>query len=365
MRHSSGPPLARAPSRAWCGFGSGDNGRLVEAHSHSSRAVPGGVSVVIPLWNGLRWLSGCLGSLARQTVAPDRIIIVDNGSTDGSRAYVRRHHPEVELLSLEHNTGFASAANRGVAHSDTEFVVLLNTDVVLEPDWMARMAGRLRDDPGAGSVACKLLQLDSPGMVYDAGDVLRRDGACEQRGRFGRDDGRWDAPGEVFGACAAAALYRRSALAEAGGFDERYFAYIEDVDLALRLRLAGWRCLYEPVVARHAGEGSSHQLPGAHHYYVERNTLLLVGTFFPVRWMPLVAYRQASWLRAAARGRYLGPHLRGAAAGLALTWRSRAMRRDARVRARCPIESVVPQMPIRGPGALGHPSQKASRPGSE
>ena len=220
------------------------------------------------------------------------------------------------------------------------------------------MTARARADTGAGSVACKMLQLDHPGMVYDAGDVLRRDGACEQRGRFGRDDGRWDDSGEIFGACAGAALYRRAALVEAGGFDERYFAYIEDVDLALRLRLAGWRCVYEPAVAHHAGEGSSHQLAGSHHYYVERNTLLLAGTFFPLRWLPLVAYRQASWLRAAARGHYLGPHLKGAAAGFVQIWRDRATRRRARADARRPIDQIVPAMPIRGPRAMGHASQR-------
>jgi GT2 family glycosyltransferase len=317
----------------------------------------GGVSVVIPLWNGLRWLPGCLGSLASQTLPSERIIVVDNGSTDGSAAFLSREHPEVEVVSLERNTGFAHAANRGIARCDTEFVALLNTDVVLEPDWIARMAARAGEDPRVGSVACKMLQLDDPGTVYDAGDVLRRDGVCEQRGRFGRDNGRWDASGEIFGACAGAALYRRCALAEVNGFDERYFAYIEDVDLALRLRLAGWRCLYEPVIAHHAGEGSSHQLAGTHHYYVERNTLLLVGTFFPLRWLPLVAYRQASWLRAAANGHYLGPHLRGTAAGLLMTWRGRATRRRARGQARCPIDQIVPAMPIRGPRAMGHRSQ--------
>ncbi len=98
-----------------------------------------------------------------------------------------------------------------------------------------------------------------------------------------------------------------------GGFDERYFAYLEDVDLALALRRAGWRCRYVPAVALHAGEGSSPR-PGAHHFYVQRNTLLLIAKAFPVRWLPLVAYRQLSWLREAARERRLGsppPRLRG------------------------------------------------------
>jgi GT2 family glycosyltransferase len=341
---------------------SGDNTDVMQGHPHISRPLRSGVSVVIPLWNGLRWLPGCLASLADQTVSPERIIVVDNDSTDGSPAYLRQHHPQVEVLPLECNTGFAHAANEGIARADTEFVVLLNTDVVLDPDWIARMAERARNDPHAGSIACKMLQLDSPGMVYDAGDVLRRDGACEQRGRFGRDDGRWDVPGEVFGACAGAALYRTSAVTELGGFDERYFAYIEDVDLSLRLRLAGWRCLYEPVIAHHAGEGSSYQLPGGHQYLVERNTLFLVAKAFPARWLPFVAYRQLSWTRSALRQRRLSHHLRGALAGIVMAWRARRDRRELRRQASVPIEVVVPKLPLRGPAAGGHPAQRAERP---
>ena len=138
-----------------------------------------------------------------------------------------------------------------------------------------------------------MVDLGDPALLYDTGDVLRRDGACEQRGRFERDDGRFDAPGEVFGACAGAALYRRDVVMDAGGFDERFWTYLEDVDLALRLRLAGWGCRYEPVVARHAGEGSSVKLSKPLRYWVERNTLLLVAKAFPLRWLPWVAYRQA------------------------------------------------------------------------
>ncbi len=131
----------------------------------------------------------------------------------------------------------------------------------------------------------------------------------------------------MFGACAGAALYRRSALASLGGFDERYFAYLEDVDLALRLRLAGWRCRYEPAVARHAGEGSAHQLPGGHHFLVARNTIVLVAIWFPVRWLALVGYRQAGWLWHAAREHRLAVHLRGlAAAAAAAPGRARARR---------------------------------------
>ena len=132
-----------------------------------------------------------------------------------------------------------------------------------------------------------------------------------------------------------------------GGFNERYFAYLEDVDLALRLRLAGWTCRYEPAVARHAGQGSSGALPGGHHFLATRNTVVLVAQSFPARWLPLVAYRQLGWAWHALREHRLGAHLRAlAAAGPLLPDALRGRRRlhrDAVV----PIELVVPATPIR------------------
>jgi GT2 family glycosyltransferase len=317
-------------------------------------------SVVVPNWNGLRWLPGCLHSLARQDLPADEVIVVDNGSTDGSLEYLRREHPQVRIIALSTNTGFAHAANRGLMAAGGEAIALINTDVELAADWIARMAAALEGDPGFGSVACKMLSLEDPACVYDAGDVLRRDGACEQRGRFGRDDGRYDSPGEVFGACAGAALYRRAALRDVGGFDERYFAYLEDVDLALRLRLAGWRCAYEPAVALHAGEGSSSELSDGHMYFVARNTLLLVAKAFPPRWLPFVLYRQLSWAWAAIRRGRLRQHLRGLLAALPLL--PAALRERPRLSAASAVsvERAVPPRPIRGPSAGGHPTEIAA-----
>ena len=289
------------------------------------------------------------------------IIVVDNGSTDGSLQYLREAHPEVTVLALDTNTGFAHAANRGLRAASTPAVALINTDVELDPDWLARMTAALATDPACAAVACKMVSLTDPGELYDAGDVLRRDGACEQRGRFERDDGRFDEPGEVFGACAGAALYRRDAVLAIGGFDERYFAYLEDVDLALRLRLAGWSCRYEPVVARHAGEGSSHRLSGAHHRLIARNTLILVGRFFPLGWAGPVLYRQLSWLREAARTGHLTAHLRGLWAGLRAVLRMRSERRALRATAQVPVQVAVPARPFRGSAAGGHRSHRVDR----
>ena len=317
------------------------------------------VTVVVPCWNGRRWLPGLLGSLENQTQPASQVMVVDNGSTDGSVAYLRAEHPGVEVVELDRNTGFAHAVNRGFALARGDAVALLNTDVVLSQEWLARMTAVLTAQPDTASVACKMRQFGSQRLIYDAGDILRRDGACEQRGRFGRDVGQYEQAEEIFGACAGAALYRREAVLAAGGFDERFFAYLEDVDLALRLRLAGWRCRYEPVLALHVGEGSSHQLAGAHHYLIARNTLLLVGKWFPLRWLPLVAYRQASWLLDAARHGRLGLQLRGLRAGMGAGLRAAGARRRA-PRPAVPIEIAVPARPFRGPGAGGHREQLAA-----
>jgi GT2 family glycosyltransferase len=309
------------------------------------------LSVVIPNWNGIRWLPACLDSIARQESAPGEVIVVDNGSRDGSREFIATLHPGVKMIELPHNTGFAHAANVGMRAAASEIVALLNTDVVLEPDWVSRMVAALEAEPDVASVACKLLSLEDRRFVYDAGDILRRDGVCEQRGRFLADTGRWDQPGEVFGACAAAAVYRREAVLSLGGFDERYFAYLEDVDLALRLRLAGWRCRYEPAVALHAGEGSASRLEGGHHYLVARNTLVLVAKAFPVRWLGLVAYRQLGSAWHSLLERRLRRHLRGLVAALPMLPRALRERRALRRNATIPIELVVPSRPIRRPRA--------------
>ena len=303
-------------------------------------------SVVVPNFNGRRWLPGCLDSLAAQTLAPTEVVVVDNGSSDGSAA-LASGRPGVRVVELGRNLGFAAAANRGIGTVETESVALVNTDVVLAADWLERMQAAMGSAPDVGAVACKMVDLEDPSVLYDAGDVLRRDGVCEQRGRFERDDGSFDEPGEVFAASAGAALYRRGAVLDVGGFDERFFLYLEDVDLGLRLRLAGWRCRYEPAVARHAGEGSAPADGRTAWTWVERNTLLLAAKAFPLRWAPQVLYRQAGWAWHAARERRLRAHLSGAARALPLLVAMLRERRRLRARAVIPVDEVVPALPIR------------------
>lgn len=315
-------------------------------------------SVVVPVWNGRSWLPGLLASLRAQTVAPVELIAVDNGSADGSREWLAEQAPEVRVLALGRNTGFACAANRGAREAIGDVVALVNTDVELAPDWLELGLAAMAE--GIGAVATKMVDLADPGVLYDAGDILRRDGVCEQRGRFRRDAGLWDEPGEVFAACAGAALYRREALLALGGFDERFFSYLEDVDLGLRLRLAGWRCAWEPrAVARHAGGGSAGQLRRPVAAWAERNTLLLVARAFPWRWLPMVAYRQLAWMVRAARAGELGAFLRGAGAALPLLPAMLGERRRLRRASVVPIAAAVPARPFRGPRAGGHPRSAA------
>jgi GT2 family glycosyltransferase len=274
-------------------------------------------------------------------------VIVDNGSTDGSLAVVADIAPQARTIPLGRNTGFAHAANRGLAAVDTDAVALVNTDVELAPDWLERTSARLAADPRLGAVACKMVDLSDRARLYDAGDVLRRDGVCEQRGRGEPDDGRYDTPGEVFAACAGAALYRRKVVLATGGFDERFFAYLEDVDLGLRLTLAGWRCAYEPVIAAHAAGGSSWQLERPVDAWIERNTLLLALKAFPLRWAPQVAYRQAGWAWHALRERRLRAHLLGALAAAPLAPAMLRERRRLRRTAAVAVDVAVPARPIR------------------
>ncbi len=334
------------------------------------------VAAVVPVHQGRAWLPACLASLEGQGFA--EVVVVDDGSTDGTAAWLAAAHPAVRVVPVAGGPrGFAVAAQAGIdAAGAVEAVALVNADVELRPGWLAAMLAGLgtaeehahlarsstgsdpvtkRPDPvtrrPVGAVAGKMVRRADPGVIDDAGDVLRRDGVCEQRGRLRRDDGRWDEPGFVWGACAGAALYRRSALREAGGFHAAYRNYLEDVDLALALRGAGWSCAWAPgAVAVHAGGGSAAGLPAPVRYWVARNTLLLVARWFPVRWWPLVAYRQASWLVAAARDGVLPAHLRGLRDGLV------AGARTGRARgARVPIEEAVPARPWRGAAAGGHP----------
>jgi GT2 family glycosyltransferase len=198
------------------------------------------VDVVIPTWNGRELLRRCLPTLAQQSRVP-HVIVVDNGSDDGTAAFLRAEFPDVELVRLEENRGFAGGVNRGIEAGASPFVVLVNNDVECDPDFVERIVAPLHDDRSMGMVAGLLLrpgreEVDSYGIELD-----------RTLGAFPRFAGRpynASALHERFLAVPSggAAAYRRAALVEVGYFDENLFAYMEDVDLGLRIRSAGWKC---------------------------------------------------------------------------------------------------------------------------
>jgi GT2 family glycosyltransferase len=212
------------------------------------------ISIIVVNYNGLRFLGPCLSSLVCQTCREFEIIVVDNASSDGSADYVRKHFPSVILVESGNNRGFAGGVNAGVARAGGEFILTLNTDIVADPRLLEEIIKPMIHDPGIGMCATKMLFPD--GKIYSTGIVLYRSGAAIDRGIYEQDTGEYDREDEVFGPCGGAALYRRSLLDEIGLFDEDFFLYVEDVDLACRARLSGWKCRYVPgakVIHEHGG----------------------------------------------------------------------------------------------------------------
>jgi GT2 family glycosyltransferase len=215
------------------------------------------VTVVIPVWNGAAWLEACLDALAAQSFRDFTVIVVDNGSTDDSRALVARHAPQAALIAWERNRGFAAAVNAGIRASRTEYVALLNVDTLPRPDWLANLVRAMdAGAPDVGGLASKMLSMTDPTVVDDCGDSLSWQGTAAKRGH-GRNAVEFEREEEIFSPCAGAALYRKSFLNELGGFDERFFAYLEDVDLGLRGHLRGYRYRFVPMAeVLHQGHGS-------------------------------------------------------------------------------------------------------------
>ena len=243
------------------------------------------VDIVILNWNGLRFLQPCLDALAEQTFRDYQIWLVDNGSTDGSVAFVRANYPHVHLITNATNRGFAAANNQAIRAGHAEFVATLNNDTMAKRDWLAHLVAALERNPTAGSAASKMLIADRRTIIDSAGIAIDRVGIAWDR-YGGQPTNAADEPQFIFGACAGAALYRRAMLQEIGLFDEEYFAYLEDVDLAWRAQWAGWRSIYVPtacVYHHHSatgGEGSPFK-----NRLLGRNKVWLIAQNYPAPYL--------------------------------------------------------------------------------
>jgi len=232
---------------------------------------PSAASIIVVNYNGRRWLERCLSSAIDQLTPHDELIVVDNGSTDGSVDFVERAFPSVRILALSHNSGFAGGNNAGARVAQGHYIAFLNNDASPCLGWLASLKSAAERDPSVGLVASRIVFMHDPSIVDSAGDGLARWGGAFKRahGCVVEEDSQVI---EVFGACGAACLVRRDAFLEIGGFDEAFFAVYEDVDLSYRLQLRGFRCVYAPdAVVHHAGSATLGILSRQSVFWGQRN----------------------------------------------------------------------------------------------
>ncbi|MGD2145986.1 MAG: glycosyltransferase family 2 protein [Anaerolineae bacterium] len=282
------------------------------------------VSVIIPNWNGVEHIPSCLDSLRRQSFEGFEVIVADNGSTDGSLALLGQDYPEVQVLALGENRGFTGACNAGIRSARGAYIALLNNDTEVDAGWLAVVVAAFERHPEAGMIASKMLLFDRRDVFHTAGDFYRVNGLPGNRGVWERDEGQYDEEAFVFGACGGSAAYRRTMLEQVGMLDEDFFFSLEDVDLAWRAQLAGWRCLYAPqAIVYHKLSATGGGTTASFHD--GRNTIYLLlkdypGDLWRQHWRAILRAQAriagealAAWRGAAARAR-----LRGQLAGLIL-----------------------------------------------
>lgn len=251
------------------------------------------ISVVIVNWNGRRWLESCLPSLAQQTYQDVETIVVDNGSTDDSVSWLAAEWPHVQVLPQKRNLGFARANNLGIRASSGAYIVTLNNDTRLPATCLAELAAAI-SGPTVGMVAARILQWQKPDHLDSAGIEVDRAGIAWQRG-WNQEAAQAQLSDDTFGPSAAAALYRRAMLDEVGLFDEDFFAYYEDVDLAWRAQQAGWRCRYAPQAnVYHWHSATAAAIPARKLYLISRNKIWTLIKNYPTpdlwRWLPLILF---------------------------------------------------------------------------
>ena len=250
------------------------------------------ISVIIVNWNRKTLLESCLLSLRGQRFRSFEIIVVDNGSTDGSRDLLAREEwRDVRCITNETNLGFCAANNQGIAAAKGELIALINNDAEADPGWLAALAEAARREPGYAMFASKIVSHDDPSVIDKVGHLIYPDGQNRGRGSGEQDRGQYDQAEEVAWPDGCAALYRKSMLQRIGGFDEDFFAYADDAELGLRAQSAGYRALAAPsALVRHRLGSTLGRYSPERIFLIERNRLWLVFKHFPWRMWPLVPF---------------------------------------------------------------------------
>lgn len=278
---------------------------------------PALLSVVIPNWNGAKFLPTCLDALARQTYDTLEVIVADNASQDGSQELLRTRYPQVVLVELPENRGFTGACNAGMQAAKGDFIALLNNDTEVDAGWAEAVVTAFERHPEIGIVASKMLLFDRRDHIHTAGDYFTVDGRAGNRGVWQKDEGQFDQEDYVFSACGGSSAYRKTMLDKIGLLDDDFFFSLEDMDLAWRAQLTGWRCLYTPaaIVYHHlsaTGGGTTAS------YYDGRNLIFTLIKNYPgALWkkygrqvlraqVKLATEALRAWRGAAARARLKG-----------------------------------------------------------
>lgn len=237
-------------------------------------------SVIIPNWNGATHLPRCLRALRRQTVTDFETIVVDNGSTDDSLGLLARNYPEIRIVSLPRNLGYAGGCNAGLRAADSGTLVILNNDTEVTSTWLAGLLSALEHHPDAGMATPKVMLWHDRTRLHTAGDCVRTTGIPESRGVWQRDEGQFDRVEYVFGAAGVAPAYRRAMLNDIGLFDADFVSYCEDVDLSWRAQLAGYRCIYTPHAVLYHRVSATGSGP-IRSFHVARNTIWVLVKNLP------------------------------------------------------------------------------------
>jgi GT2 family glycosyltransferase len=290
--------------------------RIYQSTNSQSANLPL-ITIVIPNWNGAHHLPTCLESLRRQSHPRVEVIVADNGSSDDSLDLLARDYPEVRVLALEENRGFAGACNAGMQAARGTLVVLLNNDTEADPRWLEEIIAAFQRHPEAGTVASKMLLFDRRDTFHTAGDFYRVDGIPGNRGVWQKDVGQYEQEEYVFSACGGSAAYRKATLDQVGLLDKDFFFSCEDVDLAWRAQLAGWQCVYAPrAVVYHKLSATGGGVTAS--FYDGRNFIYLLAKDYPgdlwkAHWrailgaqLRIAAEALQAWRGAAARARLRG-----------------------------------------------------------
>lgn len=217
------------------------------------------VTVIIPNYNGRRYIHECLDSLRLQNFKDFKIIVVDNASTDGSAEVIEEDYEEVTLIRNDKNYGFSQAVNTGIRAADTEFVILLNNDAMCEYNFIEELVKGIQKSEKIFSCGARMIQYNNRNKLDNTGDFYTIFGWAYQRG-LDESIKKYKKAGRVFSACAGAAIYRRVLFEQVGYFDEQHFAYLEDVDIGFRANILGYKNYYLPkAVVHHIGSASSGQ----------------------------------------------------------------------------------------------------------